>query len=135
MAQPRIPGEVCRRVILHCTQGNSDKEYVIVVSRDDDGYHVTALYGPRGRLQNGQRKNPQAIASSAGAQRLAETLITEKTRKGYEIVHDVTAPAASSPSPAPAASTAPPPVPATRSRISAADLDPAAQAALRHLPF
>jgi hypothetical protein len=31
-------------------QGNSDEECVIVVSRDDDGYHLTALYGPRGRL-------------------------------------------------------------------------------------
>jgi hypothetical protein len=131
MAQPNIPGEVLRRITLYCSRGNADKEYVIVVSRDDNGHHVTALYGPRGRLQNGQRKNAAPIAALSGAQRIAEALITEKMKKGYEIVADVSPSAASAPSPAPPAPAAAPP----RPRLSAAELDPTARAFLRQLPF
>jgi hypothetical protein len=133
MAQPNIPGEVVRRISLYCSRGNADKEYVIVVSRDDNGYHVTALYGRRGRLKNGQCKNATPIASLAGAQRVADALITEKTRKGYEIVRDVTPTSSVPPSPASAAMA--PPAPALRPRLSAAELDPAARAFLRQLPF
>jgi predicted DNA-binding WGR domain protein len=97
MAQPNIRGEVCRRICLFCSRGNADKEYVIVVSRDDIGHHVTALCGPLGRLKNGQRKNAAPFASLAGAQRMAEALITEKAKKGYEIVADVSPSTASAP--------------------------------------
>lgn len=86
MALPEIEGRVVRRINLHCTRGNSNKDYRITITHLGSGYSVYSEYGPAGSLRNGQTLG-NGLGFSA-ADRTASELRFSKEKKGYVLVSD-----------------------------------------------
>lgn len=88
MARPQITGTVIRRVELHCTNGSSNKDYVITMTGVQNGYLVFTEYGPHRQLQNGKQQTPSPV-SLASATRIVDDLAADKRKnKGYQLVSD-----------------------------------------------
>ena len=81
-----------QRTTLHCTEGNSDKLYVVEIAAASGGHVVTFAYGRRGSmLTRGEKtKSPVPLAE---AERIAQRLIDSKVAKGYQIIDREATPA------------------------------------------
>lgn len=97
------PGMVVHEIELHCTSGNSDKLYRLrrVVSRDGATFDVTAESCRRGSHYISQGIKIH-LATEWQAEGVITKIIDEKQAKGYRIITDFKAPAATTPAPAPA---------------------------------
>lgn len=68
-------------ILLNCSMGSSNKDYSLVLERDDDlggARTIMARYGPRGRLTQVKNYGPYTAAK-------LEKMIADKLKKGYEI--------------------------------------------------
>jgi bifunctional non-homologous end joining protein LigD len=102
-----------KKVSLHYCSGSSDKVYHVELVSDGSGYFVAFAYGRRGSTLNHGVKNSKPL-DLAKAEALFDSLVREKSKKGYVITEKIgTSPVSSSPKTA-EASPAPSSLPVTR---------------------
>lgn len=70
------------RVTLYFKQGGSDKEYQAAIVSSGEGFLVNFAFGRRGTTLQTGTKTPQPV-DLATAQMLYDTIVKEKTAKGY----------------------------------------------------
>lgn len=88
MGKPTIEGTVSRRVELYCGEGNSNKDYIIIMTGVQGGYKVYSVHGPHGRANNGKVQTPSPV-SLLSASTLVDDLVREKTQvKNYRLISD-----------------------------------------------
>jgi bifunctional non-homologous end joining protein LigD len=87
--------ETVKSIQLFFQEGNSDKVYNATIVKDGDAYTVTCEWGRRGAsLQTGSKAVRVPLAQ---AQKKFESLVREKTGKGYQAISDDVQPAAVAP--------------------------------------
>jgi predicted DNA-binding WGR domain protein len=85
--------ELVKRTTLHFQEGNSDKVYEVDLCHvGEDRYLVNFRYGRRGKNLKEGTKTTQPIPL-AQAQRVFDSLVGEKTKKGYQDVSNTSVPA------------------------------------------
>jgi len=87
MPRPQIIGTVLRRAKLRCTQGKSNKDYRLVIARDEQGVmRLYAEWGPSGQINNGQAVDQAASAQAIN--RRFEAQVAAKVARGYVVESD-----------------------------------------------
>lgn len=98
---PVFPNNCCRSVSLHCQQGNSDKVYIIGIMRWSDHFTVVAHYGRRFGPLTVAPKGTFRTADDAAKK--FNSLVREKSAKGYELVESVSTDSLAQPGSTPSA--------------------------------
>jgi len=100
---------IVRQVVMHNTEGSSDKLYRLTIEQNGSSYDVRAENCRRGQHYISQ-PNKATGTTLSQAQFVVDRTMTEKRRGGYKVTEDSTPasrPAASSPAPAAAAKPVP----------------------------
>lgn len=128
MARPQIIGTVLRQARLRCAQGGSNKDYRLVIARDDQGLmRLYAEWGPSGRINNGQQMDEATSAQAIN--RRFEAQMAAKVARGYVVESDQDF----APLPLEAPVAAPQPQAPARVPASADTLSPSQRRVLRQL--
>lgn len=72
----------CNPVALHCQVGTSDKVYLASIVPQGEGFVVQCQYGRRGAALQTVTK-PKAPTTEQAAQKILDSLVSEKLAKGY----------------------------------------------------
>lgn len=71
-----------KKVSLFCTEGTSDKVYVLWIEPKGAGFVVQFQYGPRGGWMNGGTKTKEPVPMEV-AQKAYDKVLKEKLKSGY----------------------------------------------------